>query len=83
MLFENGIAMTSFKRPTFVERIVVSPLMRTKYLTSGYRVTGEKHTPESQIFDHIIVFLKPLPSPIRDARGEHFPLSLPLHESII
>ncbi len=38
VLFENDVALTSFKRQTFGERIVMSPLMHTKYLTSGYHV---------------------------------------------
>jgi hypothetical protein len=44
-LFENGVSFTLCKRPTFVERIVMSLLMHTTYFTTGYHVYGEKYTP--------------------------------------
>ena len=68
--------MTSFKRPTFVERIVMSSLMCTKYFSNGYHVSGEKYTPQGQLFEHITTFSKPLPSIITDALEEHFLLTI-------
>jgi hypothetical protein len=45
LLFENKVSLTSFKQPTFDERIVMSPLMHTKYLTAIYHASGEKYAP--------------------------------------
>jgi hypothetical protein len=83
ILFENDVSLTLFKRPTFAERIVMSPLMHTKYLTTGYHVSGEKYTPEGQLSGHITAFPKPLPATIKEALEEHFPLSISQLESII
>jgi len=44
LLFENDVSLKLFKRPTFSERIFKRPLMHTKYLTTGYHVSGEKYT---------------------------------------
>ena len=57
--------------------------MHTKYLTTGYHVSGEKYTPRGQLFGHITAFPKPLPATIKEALEEHFPLSIPQLESII
>ena len=59
VLFENEVSLTLFKRPTFAERIVMSPLMHNKYLTNGYHVGGEKYTPQGQLSWHITAFPKP------------------------
>jgi len=68
LLLENDDdSLTSFKRFTFVEQIVVSLLMQTKYLTSGYHVSGERASPQGQLFGHITAFPKPLPSTIKEA----------------
>jgi hypothetical protein len=77
VLFENDVSLTLFKHPTFVERIVMSPLMHTTYLTTGYHVSGEKYTPEGQLSGYITAFPKPLPTTIKEALEEHFPLSIP------
>ena len=77
LLFESDVSLTPFKQPTFVERSVMSPLlMHIKYLTNGCHVSGEKHTPQGQLFGHIKDFPKPLPATIKDALEEHFPMSL-------
>ena len=34
VLFENDVSLTLFKSSKFAERIVMSPLMHTKYLTT-------------------------------------------------
>jgi hypothetical protein len=82
VLFENDVLSTLFKRPTFVERIVMSPLMHTKYLATGYHVSGEKYTPEGQLSGHITAFPKPLPTTIKEALEDHFPLSISQLDSI-
>jgi hypothetical protein len=82
LLFENNVFMTPFKQPTFIERIVMNPLMHTKYLTIEYHVSGEKHAPQGQIFGHITTFPKPLPATIKDALEENFPLSISQLENI-
>jgi len=83
LVFENDISMTPFKRPTFDKRIVTTSLIRTKYLTTRYHVSGEKYTPEGQLSGRITAFSKPLPSTIKDTLEEHFPLSILQLESII
>ncbi len=60
----------------------MSPLMHTKYLTTGYHVSGENYTPEGQLSGHITTFPKPLPATIKEALEEHFPLSISQLESI-
>ena len=75
--------MAPFKRPTFVERIVTSPLMHTKYLIIGYHVSGEKYTPQGQLSSHIAAFPKPLLATIKDALEDHFPLPISQLENII
>ena len=50
--------------------------MHTKYLTTRYHVSGEKYTPQGQLFGHIKTFPKPLPGKIKKALEEHFPLSI-------
>ena len=64
VLFENDVSLTLFKRLTFAERIVMSPLMHTKYFNTGYHVGGEKYTPQGQLSGHITAFPKPLPGTI-------------------
>ncbi len=85
LLFVNNVSSALFKRPTFDERIIMSPLMHTTYLAIGYHhVSGEKYTPQGQRFGHIIVFPKSLvPATIKDALEEHFPSSISQLESII
>jgi hypothetical protein len=50
--------------------------MHTKFLTTGYDVGGEKHTPQGQLSGHITPFPKPLPGAIKEALVEHLPLSI-------
>ena len=77
MLFENDVSLTLFNRPRCVdERIVMSPLMHTKYLTTGYHVSGEKYTSQGQLSRHITTYPMPLPSAIKDALEEPFPLTI-------
>ena len=83
VFFENDVSLTLFKRSTFYERIFMSPLMHTKYLTTGYHFSGEKYTPHGQLSGLIIAFPKPLPGTINKALEEHFPLSISQLESII
>ncbi len=83
VLFENHVSLTLLKRPTFAERIVMSPLMHTKYLTTKYHVSREKHTPQGHLFGHITAFPKPLPGTIKEALEEHFPLSISQLDNII
>ena len=84
LLFENDVSLTLFKRSIlFVERNVMSPLMHTKYLTIGYHGSGENYTPQGQLSGQITLFPKPLPTTIKDALEEHFPLSISQLESII
>ncbi len=59
VLFENDVYLTLFKRPIFAKRIVMSPLMHTKKLTTVYHASGEKNTPQGQPFGHITAFPKP------------------------
>jgi hypothetical protein len=75
--------LTLFKRQEFAERIVMSPLFHTKYLTTRYHVSGEKYTPQGQLSGHIIAFPKPLPATIKEALEEHCPSSISHLESII
>ena len=83
VVFENDVSLTLFKNPTFVERIVMSHLMHTKYLTTRYHVSEEKYTPQGQLSGHFTAFPKPLPGTNKDALEEHFPLSIPQLEGII
>jgi len=83
LLFESDVSLTPFKRPTFVERIIMSPLMNTKNFTNGYYVNGEKHTPQGQISGHIAAFPKSLPATVKDVLEEHFPLSISQLDSLI
>ncbi len=76
LLFENNVSLTPFKQPMYAERIVMSPLMHTKYLPARYHVSGENYTPQGQLSGHITAFPKPLPATIKDALEEHFPLSI-------
>jgi hypothetical protein len=86
LLFENDMTnfvvtnfvMTNYKRKTFAERFFLSLLIQTKYLSTGYRVSGEKYTPQGQLSGHIIAF-----PTIKDALEEHFPVSISQLESII
>ncbi len=57
--------------------------MHTKYLTTGYLVSGEKYTPQGQLSRHIKAFPKSLPGTNKEALEEHFPLSISQLESII
>ncbi len=57
--------------------------MHTKYLTTGYHVSGEKCTPQGQLSGHIKAFPKPLHGTILEALEEHFPLSISQLVSII
>jgi len=57
--------------------------MHTKYLTTGYHVSGVKYTPKGQLSGHITDFPKPLPATIKEAIEEHVPLSISQLESII
>ena len=66
LIFENDVSLTLFERPTFVDRIFMSPLMHAKYLTTGYYVSGEKYTPQEHLSGHITTFPKPLPTTIKD-----------------
>ena len=50
--------------------------MHTKYLTTRYHASGEKYTPQGQLSGHITAFPKPLPTIIKEALGEHCPLSI-------
>jgi hypothetical protein len=83
VLFENDVSLTLFKRPTFVERIVMSPLMHTKYLSTEYHVSGKKYIPQGQLSGHITAFPNLLHGTIKEAPEEHFPLSILQLESII
>jgi hypothetical protein len=83
VLFENDVSLTSFKRSTFAERIVMSPLMHTKYLNTRYHVSGENYTPQGQLSGHIKGVPKPLSGTIKEALEEHFSLSISQFESII
>ena len=47
-----------------------------KHLTTGYHVSGENYTPQEKLSRHITSFPKPLPSTIKEALEEHFPLSI-------
>jgi hypothetical protein len=76
LLFENDVSLTLLKCPTFAERIITSPFLHTKYLTTGYHTGGEKYTPQGQLSWHIAAFPRPLPATIKDALEEHFPLSI-------
>ena len=76
LLFENIVSLTPFKQSTFAERIVMCPLMHTKYLTTRYHVSGEKYTPQAQLSGHITALPKPLPTTNKDAVGEYLPLSI-------
>jgi hypothetical protein len=57
--------------------------MHTKYLTTGYHVSGEKYTPQGQLSRHITTFTKPLHGTIKEVLEEHFPLSISQLASII
>jgi hypothetical protein len=83
ILFENDVSLTLFKRPTFAERIIMSPLMHAKYLTTRYHVSGEKYTPQGRLSGHITTFPKPLLGTIKEVLEEHFPLSISQLENII
>ena len=75
LLFENNVSLTQLKQPIFVERIMMGPLMHTKYLTTRYNVSGEKYAPQGQLSGHITTCAKPLPATKKNAFEEHFPLS--------
>ena len=49
LILENDISLTPFELPIFSERIFTTPLMHTKYLTTGYHVSGENFTPQGQL----------------------------------
>ena len=83
LLFEKDVSLTPFKLPICAERIVTSPLMHTKYLTTRYHVSGENYTPQGQLSGHITPFPKPLPTTIKDTLEEHFPLTISQLENII
>jgi hypothetical protein len=72
LLFRNNVSLTPFKQSTFSERILMSLLMQTKYLTTRYHVSGEKYTSQGQLSGHIAAFPKPLLATIKDALEEHF-----------
>ncbi len=59
----------------------MSHLMHTKYLTTGYHVSGEKYTPQEQLSGHNIAFPKPSPGTIKEALEEHFLSSISQLES--
>ena len=58
--------------------------MHIKYLTTEYRVSGEKYTPQGQLTNHITTFPRPLLGTIKNALEKHlFSLSISQLESII
>ena len=61
----------------------MSPLMHTKYLTTGYHFRCGKYAPKGQLSGHITAFPKPLPATIKDGYDKHFPLSISRLESTI
>ncbi len=59
--------MTPFKRPVCVERIVMSHLMHTTYVTTRYHVSGGKCTSKGRLSCNIMIFLS------------HYRLQLKMH----
>jgi hypothetical protein len=84
LLVENDVSFTPFKWPTFDERIVMSYLMLTKYLTTENHISGAKYTtPQGHLSRYITAFPKPLQATIKDAFEERFPLLISQHENIL
>jgi len=73
LIFENDVSLNLFKLPIFAEHIVMSLVMHTKYLTTGYHVSEEKYTPQRTTFWAYYSFSKPLPTTIKDVLEKLFP----------
>jgi hypothetical protein len=69
-IFENDVSITPFKRPTFAERIGMSILMHTRYLTTRYQVSGENKRGSSAQAP-TCTKLQAVTPPTSPARGGH------------
>ena len=67
---------TPFKSVTIPERLAMSPVTSTKYMTTGYDVASGKTNVPGQLSGHITAFASPPPSDVADALGKHYPKSI-------
>ena len=68
--------VTPFKKPTLIERIVISPVVTTKYVTTGYDVDRAKSRPAGHLTGHITAFPSAMPGEVGEALERFFPMSI-------
>ena len=71
----DGIS-TPLKEPTLIERIVISPVVTTKYATTGYDVDRAKNRPAGHLTGHITAFPSASPGEVGEALQRFFPKSI-------
>ena len=71
----DGIS-TPLKEPTLIERIVISPVVTTKYVTTGYDVDRAKNRPAGHLTGHITAFPSASPGEVDEALQRFFPKSI-------
>ena len=71
----DGIS-TPLKEPTLIERIVISPVVTTKYVTTGYDVDRAKNRPAGHLTGHITAFPSASPGEVGEALQRFFPKSI-------
>ena len=71
----DGIS-TPLKELTLIERIVISPVVTTKYVTTGYDVDRAKNRPAGHLTGHITAFPSASPGEVGEALQRFFPKSI-------
>ena len=70
-------ALTPLKEPSHVEQLVISPVVTTKYVTTGYDVDRAKNRPAGHLTDgHITAFPSASPGEVGEAFQRFFPKSI-------
>ena len=69
-------ALTPLKEPSHVEQLVISPVITTKYVTTGYDVDRAKNRPAGHLIGHITAFPSASPGEVGEAFQRFFPKSI-------
>ena len=68
--------LTPLKEPSHVEQLVISPVVTTKYVTTGYDVDRAKNRPAGHLTGHITAFPSASPGEVGEAFQRFFPKSI-------
>ena len=68
--------VTPLKEPSHVEQLVISPVVTTKYVTTGYDVDRAKNRPAGHLTGHITAFPSASPGEVGEAFQRFFPKSI-------